>query len=159
MIDPLQTQVYTFLPPKIIQLSIHLPKNLNEIINLSDLLLKINSTSQRRAQLFCGFIISIYSLQSIYICIKIIVFKNDVSDIGGGPLFIIMSFYDLFVIMAYTIMVIIYGAEANLVDQKIRQILNELERESIEAKTLCDQGLVYQKYGAKMDENNIFIIR
>ena len=47
-------------------------------------------------------------------------FKDDVSDIGGGPLFIIMSFYDLSVIMAYTISVIIYGAEANLVDQKIR---------------------------------------
>jgi hypothetical protein len=84
------------------------------------------------------------------------------TEIGGGPVFIIQSFYDFFVVFLYFIVrLIIYGAEANIIDQKIRTELNELEKESIEAKTLCDLGLIYQKtqkIDQKFDLKNIFII-
>jgi hypothetical protein len=86
---------------------------------------------------------------------------QELEDIGGGHIFIIQSFYDFSLIFFIVIRCVIYGAEANIIDQKIRTVLNELQKESIEAKTLCDLGLIYKK--AKTMETpltmkNMFII-
>ena len=63
--------------------------------------------------------------------------------------------------MLIVIRCVIYGAEANIIDQKIRTVFNLLNKESIEAKTLCDLGLVYQKTktaDAPLTVENLFII-
>ena len=67
MIDPKQNAHYKI--GKMPELSIHQPKNLNEIINLSDLLMNFNHALHRRGVYFVTAITLIYSLQATYICI------------------------------------------------------------------------------------------
>lgn len=62
MIDPKQSACYKLGGEKLPELSIHQPKNLNEIINLSHLLMNNNAQSHRRGTYFAAIILTIYSL-------------------------------------------------------------------------------------------------
>lgn len=62
MIDPRQNAYYQIATEKLPQLSIHQPKNLNEIINLSDLLMNNNAQFCNRGSYFVAIILLMYSI-------------------------------------------------------------------------------------------------
>ena len=144
MLDPRQNANYK-ISEHLPHLSVHQPKNLSEIINLSELLMNNNKAVHRRGSIFAACILIIYSLQAIYICVQVIVFAEDYSSLFGGIEFIAISFFDLSVVLYYIVLIIYYGAEANSIDSHIRDLLHGIGKECIEAKTLCDQGLVFKK--------------
>jgi hypothetical protein len=54
------------------------------------------------------------------------VFVEPLKEIGGGLEYIVVSFFDFFVVLYYITTTIISGAEANLIDKHIRDLLNTL---------------------------------
>ena len=62
MIDPRQNAHYKLGSVKLPQLSIHQPKNLNEIINLSELLMNINGQLHERGAYYVAIVLILYSL-------------------------------------------------------------------------------------------------
>ena len=95
--------------------------------------------------------ILIYSLQFLYICLKIIVQKEFIDQIGG-VLFISYAFFNFFVIVGYFVQFLIYGAEANQIDQKIKELMVKLSKDCIEAKTLCDNGRIFRRKIGNMNK-------
>lgn len=58
------------------QINLHNPENLNEIINLSTVLLNNNQPSYERALVFTSATLIMVSIQFLYICLEIIVRKQ-----------------------------------------------------------------------------------
>ena len=80
MIDPRQNTNYQ-ISANLPHLSIHQPKNLSEIVHLSDLLMNNNHSVHQRGSIFSAVIFIIYSLQAIYICLNVIVLKQPIESI------------------------------------------------------------------------------
>lgn len=126
------------------QVNIHSPKNLNQIVNLSNVLLHFNNESFERSTIFVQAIITVASLQFLYICLEIIVRKQLLTDVAS-MLFIGYATFDFFVIMGYFFIILNYGSQANATDFEIKELMVELSKDCSETKQLCDDGRIWAR--------------
>lgn len=85
------------------QASTHCPRNITETLNMFELFLNFGSEfDYKRSEIFVCIAAFIMQIRFIYICIQVIVRKQDLRDIGS-TLFIVMTLMDVFVYNFYFI--------------------------------------------------------
>ena len=97
-------------------------ENINTYINLTLVLTKIQGVAYQKAIVFVTAMISIYSLMFLYICLFTLFLGKPIEQVGSRY-FITHSFYTFSVLVAYLVVILIYGAQANDIDHKIKDDL------------------------------------
>ena len=70
--------------------------------------------------------------------------KQKIAEVASIQ-FIAYALYDFFIILGYFMTIIFYGLQANDTDHDIKEILVQLSKDTIEIKTLCDNGKLWAK--------------
>ena len=121
-------------------------ENIGTIINLSLVLTRVNENSYYKGIIFISAITIIYALNFGWICLYVLFIKKGLES-AGSTYFLSHAFYDFAVFFGYFVVILLYGAEANNIDFKIKDLLIKLQVDCNEAVILAHQQLVYEKDG------------
>ena len=100
------------------------------------------NTQLRKGLAFCMSIILLFSLQFIYIGISTVIGKTPIQEVGS-PLFLMYVVYDFGLHMFYFIVILTYGAKANVIDGKIMNTLMKIAKKLREVQILVVQKQVF----------------
>ena len=121
-------------------------ENINTYINLTLVLTKIQGVAYQKAIVFVTAMISIYSLMFLYICLFTLFLGKPIEQVGSRY-FITHSFYTFSVLVAYLVVILIYGAQANDIDHKIKDDLIKIQVDCNEAIIMSFKDRVWEKDG------------
>lgn len=121
-------------------------ENIGTIINLSLVLTRVNENSYFKGIIFISAITIIYALNFGWICLYVLFIKKGLNT-AGSTYFLTHAFYDFAVFFGYFVVILIYGAEANNIDEELKDLLIKLQVDCNEAVILARQELVWEKDG------------
>ena len=93
--------------------------------------------------LFKNFQIYLFLIPWAYVSFRIAITKSKVEDIGS-PVFLIYTHFDFYLSLYYFIRMLVIGAEANLADTKLKQILMNISRECSLTSLYSRNEMVYK---------------
>ena len=133
MIDN-KSRYYYEIDHEMPQINIYNANNLNMILDVYALLIHYNQEPYNRAIIFVSITTIIYSVQFLFICAQILLFKNPLENIGSN-VFIAYSIYNFIVTLIMVLIMIYYGAEANMIDYSLKEFLSKMKKDCISIKT------------------------
>ena len=92
------------------------------IINLSLVLTKVNENSYDKGIIFVSAITIIYGINFLWICLFVLFMGKSLFE-AGSSYFLTHAIYDFTVFLAYFIVILVYGSEANAIDFEIKDLL------------------------------------
>jgi hypothetical protein len=121
-------------------------ENIGTIINLSLVLTRVNENSYYKGIIFISAITIIYALNFGWICLYVLFIGKGLQS-AGSTYFLTHAFYDFAVFFGYFVVILVYGAEANNIDEELKDLLIKLQVDCNEAVILARQELVWEKDG------------
>ena len=101
-------------------------ENIGTIINLSLVLTRVNENSYYKGIIFISAITIIYALNFGWICLYVLFIGKGLHS-AGSTYFLTHAFYDFAVFFGYFVVILIYGSEANMIDEELKDILIKLQ--------------------------------
>ena len=142
MIDSNYYNTYK-IEPTLPIISMYKRFNYQQIINLYTVLQKMEDVYMARGIYLASLIIFLSSLQYVYIIFETIFRENSLADLG--ILFNSYAFFNLLTMFGLFSQTLIYGAEANLVDEKLRDEIMAMKKKTGLMEVICQSKKVMLK--------------